>query len=37
LVFDLRRSERDMLLVAIRDFVAKQEASRAFSNLVTSD
>jgi hypothetical protein len=37
LVFDLRRSQQDMLLEAIRDFVAKQEASRAFSNLVTTD
>ena len=29
---DLRRSQQDMLLEAIRDFVAKYEASRAFSN-----
>jgi hypothetical protein len=36
---DLRRSQQDMLLEAIRDFVAKHEASRAFSNqqLVTTD
>jgi hypothetical protein len=36
---DLRRSQQDMLLEAIRDFVAKHEASRAFSNqqLLTTD
>jgi len=27
---DLRRSQQDMLLEALRDFVAKQEAARAF-------
>jgi hypothetical protein len=27
---DLRRTQQDMLLEAIRDFVAKHEASRAF-------
>jgi hypothetical protein len=34
---DLRRSQQDMLLEAIRDFVAKNEASRAFNNLVTAN
>jgi hypothetical protein len=29
---DLRRSQQDMLLEAVRDFVAKYEASRAFNN-----
>jgi hypothetical protein len=29
---DLRRSQQDMLLEAIRDFVAKYEASMAFKN-----
>jgi hypothetical protein len=29
---DLRKSQQDMLLEAVRDFVAKHEASRAFSN-----
>ena len=29
---DLRRSQQDMLLEAVRDFVAKHEASRAFNN-----
>lgn len=29
---DLRKSQQDMLLDAIRDFVAKHEASRAFHN-----
>ncbi len=28
---DLRRSQQDMLLEAVRDFVAKYEASRAFN------
>lgn len=28
---DLRRSQQEMLLEAVRDFVAKYEASRAFS------
>src|SRR5580658_3637813 len=27
---DLRRSQQDMLLEALRDFVSKQEAARAF-------
>ena len=30
LKIDLRRSQQDMLLEALRDFVAKQEAARAF-------
>jgi hypothetical protein len=34
---DLRRSQQDMLLKAIRDFVAKNEASRAFNNLVATN
>lgn len=34
---DLRRSQQDMLLEAIRDFVAKNEASRAFNNLVATN
>ena len=29
---DLRRSQQDMLLEAVRDFVAKYEASLAFKN-----
>jgi hypothetical protein len=29
---DLRRTQQDMLMEAIADFVAKHEASRAFSN-----
>jgi hypothetical protein len=29
---DLRRTQQDMLLEALRDFVAKHEASRAFNN-----
>jgi hypothetical protein len=29
---DLRKSQQEMLLEAIRDFVAKYEASRAFNN-----
>lgn len=29
---DLRRSQQEMLLEAVRDFVAKYEASRAFNN-----
>jgi len=29
---DLRKSQQEMLLEAVRDFVAKHEASRAFSN-----
>jgi hypothetical protein len=29
---DLRRSQQDMLLEAVRDFVARHEASRAFNN-----
>lgn len=29
---DLRRSQQQMLLEAVRDFVAKYEASRAFSD-----
>jgi hypothetical protein len=29
---DLRKSQQDMLLDAIRDFVAKHEASRAFDS-----
>jgi hypothetical protein len=28
---DLRRTQQDMLLEAVRDFIAKHEASRAFS------
>ena len=29
---DLRRTQQDMLLEAVRDFIAKYEASRAFNN-----
>ena len=29
---DLRRSQQDMLLEAVRDFVARHEASRAFNS-----
>ena len=29
---DLRRSQQDMLLEAVRDFVAKYEATHAFNN-----
>jgi hypothetical protein len=34
---DLRRSQQDMLLEAMRDFVAKNEASRAFNHLAASN
>lgn len=34
---DLRRSQQDMLLEAIRDFVAKNDASRAFNNLAPTN